>query len=172
MKMKHTARIFSMLLAAGIFAPNLTAAESAMPAMHSHGAHMAMKKDERAALNLNANEAAMVRMEMRQMLDGVSKLIDAANRNDMKAAAAAAKPMGLAANREVMMSLAPKLPMEFRSLGSAMHQSFDQIAMDAEAMEDPRHTLNQLAEAMQRCVACHATFRIGTEPFPPLVTKR
>lgn len=168
--MKHAAHIF--LLTAGIVAANAMAAEATMPAMHSHGAHMAMKQDERIALNLNANEAAMVRMEMRQMLDGVAKLIDAANSNDMKAAAAAAKPMGLVANREVMMSLAPKLPMEFRSLGSAMHQSFDQIAMDAEAMEDPKLTLKQLADAMQRCVACHATFRIGTESFPPLVTKR
>lgn len=133
---------------------------------------MTMKKDERTALNLNANEAAMVRMEMRQLLNGVAQLIDAANKNDMKAAAAAARPMGMAANREVMMSLAPKLPMEFRSLGSAMHQSFDQIVMDAESMEDPKHTMNQLAEAMQRCVACHATFRIGTEPFPPIANKR
>lgn len=174
--MKHAIHVFSILLAAGIVAPNALAAEAAdpkMPAMHGHGAPMAMmKKDERTALNLNANEAALVRTEMRQFLNGVAQIIDAANKNDMKAAAAAAKPLGMAANREVMMSLAPKLPMEFRSLGGATHQSFDQIAMDAESMEDPKHTLNQLAEAMQRCVACHATFRIGTEPFPPLANKR
>lgn len=128
-------------------------------------------KDERVPLNLDANEAALVRMEMRQLLSGIQLIIDAAQGNDMKAVMAAAKPLGVAANREVMMVLMPKLPMEFRTLGNAMHSGFDQLALDAESMGDAKLSMKTLSETMQKCVACHATYRIATEPFPRMTRK-
>ena len=34
------------------------------------------------------------------------------------------------------------------------------LALDADELEDPEHSLQQLSELMQNCVACHAAYRI------------
>ncbi len=55
------------------------------------------------------------------------------------------------------------MPLEFRKLGFSMHQDFDQLALDAESMGDIRHSMTQLGNVMQKCVACHAAYRIVVE---------
>lgn len=37
---------------------------------------------------------------------------------------------------------------------------FDQLALDAEDLEDGNHSLEQLSTLMQNCVTRHATYRI------------
>jgi hypothetical protein len=53
-----------------------------------------------------------------------------------------------------------KLPEEFKMLAGGVHTSFDLIAMDAEALGDPRHTLGQVSEMLQKCNACHGIYQI------------
>ncbi len=57
-----------------------------------------------------------------------------------------------------------KLPMPFKQLGRDTHARFDQIALDAEQLGDPRHALSQLNDVLDNCVACHAAFRIDVSP--------
>jgi cytochrome c556 len=74
-----------------------------------------------------------------------------------------AKSVGFAAQEGVPTSLMKKLPMEFKKLGMGTHKAFDQLAMDAADLGDKGQVLKQLGELMQRCVACHAIYRIDPE---------
>ena len=58
-------------------------------------------------------------------------------------------------------ALRTKFPSDWRDLGHSLHQDFDLMALDAETIEDRQHTLKQLSEAMGKCVACHAIYRLG-----------
>ncbi len=121
-------------------------------------------EDARRAIVLDPPERALVLTEMRGFLTAVQKITDAAVRNDTSAIAAAAKPMGMAAAGGVPPALAGKLPLEFKQLGHSVHQDFDRIALDAEAMGDTRHALSQLGETLGKCVACHAMYQITAPP--------
>lgn len=57
-----------------------------------------------------------------------------------------------------------KLPLEFKTLARSVHGEFDVIAMDAESLGTPKHTLEQLSGALQKCVACHASFQVRDAP--------
>lgn len=122
-------------------------------------------EDPRRAIVLDPPERALVLTEMRGFLTAVQKITDAAVRNDAGAIAAAAKPMGMAAAGGVPPTLAAKLPLEFKQLGFSVHEDFDRIALDAEALGDTRHSLAQLGETLGKCVSCHAMFQI-TAPAP------
>lgn len=120
--------------------------------------------DGRTTILLEPSERAMVLGEMRQFLGGIQQMLEAAERNDAAAIARLARPLGMAATHEVPATLAAKLPLEFKTLGHGVHQDFDRIAMDAEAMSDVRLSLRQLGEAMKKCVACHAAYQIAVPP--------
>ena len=137
---------------------NLTAARAQEPHAHAH----APVPDGRAILELDPDERAMILEEMRLFLGGVQKMTDALGRQDMPAAAEAARGMGKKMVHEVPPALRAKLPMEFRQLGFSVHRDFDQIALDAESMKDVSTTLNQLSATLQKCVSCHATYQIRT----------
>jgi hypothetical protein len=36
----------------------------------------------------------------------------------------------------------------------------DAIAMDAEGIGMPRHSLKQLSDVLRKCVACHSSFQV------------
>jgi hypothetical protein len=132
---------------------------------HSHGAvdHAALK-DERKALNLTPPERAMILLEMRQFLGGIQVMTEAFSRDDLKAVAQAAKPLGAQAAHEVPDSLKAKLPKEFKQLGFATHSGFDQLAMDADSLGDTKHAQKQLGNILQNCVNCHSQFQIHVAP--------
>lgn len=117
--------------------------------------------DRRIALRLDPAERVRVLTEMRGFLIATQQITAAAVRNDAAAVASAAKPMGMAAGG-VPAALAAKLPLEFKQLGHSVHQDFDRIALDAEAMGDARHALAQLSETLNKCVACHAMYQIAS----------
>jgi len=121
----------------------------------------AVGDDRRIALRLEPAERALVLTEMRGFLGATQQIAAAAARNDAAAIAAAAKPMGMAAAGNVPAGLAAKLPLEFKQLGHSVHQDFDRIALDAEALGDTRHALAQLGETLNKCVACHAMYQIA-----------
>lgn len=159
--MKHGKRLLMGFTLATIMA--------AVPARanddHSHGAaDHANLKDERKALNLEPSERAMILLEMRQFLNGIQIMTDALSRDDMKAVAQAAKPLGAQASHEVPDSLKAKLPKEFKQLASAVHGGFDQLAMDAESLGDTKHTQKQLGSILKNCVSCHSLFQIHAMP--------
>ncbi|MEP7181203.1 MAG: hypothetical protein ABI886_03320 [Betaproteobacteria bacterium] len=118
--------------------------------------------DGRVAVMLAPAERALLLGEMRSFVAGLQTLADALAREDMKSAAAAARAMGSARSHDVPAAMMGKLPLEFKSLAMGVHGGFDTMALDAEALGLPKHTLAQLSDVLQKCVACHATYTAGT----------
>ncbi len=117
--------------------------------------------DGRQALQLTVAERNMVLREMRAFLVAVQNILDATNREDMKAAAAAARKVGMAAQGDIPPGLIGKLPLAFKKLGFSTHKQFDELALDAAQLGDPQHTREQLAALMSNCLACHATYSLS-----------
>jgi len=115
--------------------------------------------DGRMAIHLTADERDFVLVEMRTFLTSVQQVTQGLTDKDMAVVAEAGKKVGMAAQSGVPGTLVGKLPMAFKKLGFDTHTRFDQLAMDAESFGDAEHTLEQLAELMQNCVACHAAYR-------------
>jgi len=116
--------------------------------------------DGRLAIQLSAGERDMVLAEMRTFLASIQAIVTAIGRNDPAAVAVAARRVGAAAQQVVPASLVGKLPLDFKKLGFDTHERFDGLALNAEQFEDSGQALEELAELMQNCVACHAAYRI------------
>jgi hypothetical protein len=116
--------------------------------------------DGRTAILLEPGERAFVLGEMRGFVAGLQQMTAALARDDMKSAATAARQMGMAAAHSAPAPMVAKLPLEFKTLGFGVHREFDTIAIDADSLGDPKHTLTQLAGALQSCVACHSAYQI------------
>lgn len=117
-------------------------------------------EDGRVAILLEAAERDLVLAEMRAFLESAQGIVSGAVRGDMQAVAEHARRVGAAAQGEVPAALVGKLPLGFKRLGFDTHARFDELALDAETLGDPEHTLEQLGELMQNCVACHAAYRL------------
>ena len=142
-------RVLPILLA--LIAPPVFAAE------HAHH-----PVEMRTPISMTAAGKAHIHQEMRLFLATTQKIVGAAAANDMKAVAVAARAAGVAAAHEVPAGLRARLPPEFKKLGQATHQGFDDLARDAESLGDANHALKQLGQVMDNCVSCHAMFRIET----------
>ncbi len=119
--------------------------------------------DPRLAIDLNEEHKAQLLSNMRGALAVTQSIVKALAEDDMQAVADYARPMGFKVRRQKPKDgLHDALPRSFKMQGKAMHQNFDKIADDAETLKDPKHTLQQLAEVMNNCQGCHATFRIET----------
>jgi len=119
--------------------------------------------DGRSAIILAEGERDLVLGEMRTFLDVVQGILIAVDKDDMAEVAKHAKSVGFAAQEGMPPSLMKKLPMEFKKIGMGTHKAFDQLAMDAADLGDKGQVIKQLGELMQRCVACHALYRIDPE---------
>lgn len=138
------------------------ALNNAIAADPHHAQHHAPATDTRTVLALTSSERAMILEEMRLFLDGVQKMTGALAKPDMAAVAETARGMGQKLVHEVPPALRAKLPQEFRQLGASVHREFDQIALDADSLQDASHSLNQLSATLKKCVSCHATYQIQT----------
>jgi hypothetical protein len=98
--------------------------------------------------------------EMREFVVGLQAIADGLARGDMKTVANASRAMGTARAHDVPLTLMGKLPLEFKTLALGVHGEFDTIAMDADGIAMPKHTLGQLADALQKCVACHNSYQV------------
>lgn len=116
--------------------------------------------DGRTTILLNAGERDLVLAEMRAFLTSVQQINYGIAENNMALVAEYARKSGKAAQGEVPGTLVGKLPLQFKQLGFDTHSKFDQLAMDAEDLEDEKHTLEQLSTLMRNCVSCHAAYRI------------
>lgn len=126
--------------------------------------------DQRQALMLTEPQRAHVLEEMRALLTGAQNIVAALARDDMAAVAQHARSLGMAMSKKAEDHLKGVLPKEFMQLGMSVHQDFDLLALDAEALKDPKHTLRQLSESMNKCNACHATYQIRPAAPSPATT--
>ncbi len=116
--------------------------------------------DQRAPLVLLDEERHIVLEEMRNFLAVLQTITDALTREDMKEIARAARTMGSGAANEIPPKTVAKLPEEFKVLAGNVHTIFDLMALDAESLADPKHTLTQMNDLLQKCNACHGIYQI------------
>ena len=134
----------------------------ALPAYAGDHAHPGKSLERRTPIHLTAEEKAHIHLEMRLFLSTTQKIVNGAAANDMKLVADAAREAGSAAAHEVPAKVREKLPLEFRKLGQATHQGFDDLARDAESLADANQALRQLGSVLSNCVSCHAMYRLET----------
>jgi len=116
--------------------------------------------DGRLAVTLEPTERALMLREMREFVVGLQAVAEGLAHDDMKAVATASRAMGMARSHDVPIAMMGKLPLEFKTLALGLHREFDTIAMDADGIATPKHTLGQLADALQKCVACHNSYQV------------
>lgn len=117
-------------------------------------------QDKRLGINMTSTERAFVLNEMRSFLAGIQGITQASLDNDMEKVAKIAKPLGMSVAKQRPKGLSGKLPLGFKQLGFGVHEDFDMLYRDAKSFADVEHTLSQLADVMNKCVACHATYQI------------
>jgi mono/diheme cytochrome c family protein len=117
-------------------------------------------EDSRSTIVLESSEQALVLAEMRDFLHSVQKISQGIADNNPAAIAQAARHVGMTAVQAVPITLVGKLPDEFKKLGHNTHQAFDQLALDVEQMQDSNAAAAGLAQLMNHCIACHASYRI------------
>ncbi len=120
--------------------------------------------DGREAILLSPGERDLVLGEMRAFLMAVQQITRAVADGDAEAVARAARAVGAGAQQGVPTTLVGKLPLAFKRLGFDTHSRFDEIALNAEQLDDSTEVPSELATLMQNCVACHAAYRIDLEP--------
>ena len=116
--------------------------------------------DKSRVLAITAPQRGHILEEMQALLSGTQNILAALSKDDMAAVAQYARLLGMDMDRKAEDSLKNALPKEFMQLGMSVHQDFDQIAIDAQSINDSKHTLRQLSDSMGKCVACHATYQI------------
>lgn len=125
-------------------------------------------KDDRLKVVLEPHERHLVLLEMRNFLLTLQTMVDAVTRDDMKTVARAARTMGSGAANEIPPVTVAKLPDTFKMLAGSVHTTFDVIALDADSLGDPMHTMRQVGNLLQTCNSCHGIYQVAVEPFPPL----
>ena len=123
-------------------------------------------EDGRQAIQLDSGERNLVLAEMRAFLEAVQMITAGLAENRMGNVVTAARRVGLAAQKGVPLSLMGKLPLEFKQLGLDTHRKFDRLALDAEQLGDPDHTLEQLSELLRNCAGCHAGYSLVVARSP------
>lgn len=119
--------------------------------------------DKRQVLSLTEPQRDHVLTEMRAMLSGTEKILDALSREDMQTVATEARALGMGMTHKAEGHLKSVLPKDLMQLGMSVHKAFDKIAEDAESLKDPKHTLRQLVDSMQKCNSCHASYQIRVQ---------
>ncbi len=120
-------------------------------------------EDGRAAVLLTEGERNKVLGEMRIFLEGVQTITTAIAENDMDTVAKTSTSMGMAAVANEDPAFMAKLPLEFKTLGMATHQLFDDLAALSEVAENPSEVSGALGELLNNCTTCHAGNRFVTE---------
>lgn len=127
---------------------------------------MASDSDERRVLFITEMQRNHILTEMQALLVGTQNILHALAVDDMTAVARHARPLGMGMAHKSEVHLQAVLPKEFMQLGMSVHKDFDQIAADAESLKNSKHTLRQLSESMNKCVACHAAYQIRITDQP------
>jgi cytochrome c556 len=115
--------------------------------------------DGRQAVMLSKDEHNALLLEMRMWLQNSQGILAAASKKDFDEVIRSAKASGMGAEAETPGSLFRKLPVEMKALGFDTRRKFDAIAADADKFKDSNLIVSKLSEAMNNCIACHATYR-------------
>jgi hypothetical protein len=144
---KHSIIIFTSLLLS----------HSAMAGSHSV---TGVSLSSREVIELTPEHRDTVLSEMHQFISGLQQITAALSSEDMETVSRVSRSLGTTMAGGIPQELKKALPKDFRVLGGSVHKQFDQVALDADALADPQHTLSQLADVLSSCAACHSRYQI------------
>ncbi|MDX8395708.1 MAG: hypothetical protein R8K22_04760 [Mariprofundaceae bacterium] len=117
-------------------------------------------EDDRIQVMLNEGERQAVLLEMRTLLEATQQIVEGLANNDLKQVEDAGISVGMQATSTMDVTLKAKLPLDFKKLGFATHQAFDDIAAMANQGQSGSAIQKKLAETMNNCLSCHASYQI------------
>jgi len=117
--------------------------------------------DGRTAVLLEPAERQAILAEMRLLLETTQTIIAALTENDRSTIETAARKVGKSAMSTMDFRLKAKLPLEFKKLGFGTHYAFDEIADMARDGASGQAIQLKLADTMNRCIACHASYQLS-----------
>lgn len=116
-------------------------------------------KDERRAVALTEPTLVYVLTEMRNLMDTLQSVMEAAGKGDWDKAAAAADKSGMKAAKATPKEVTAELPEEIRQMSRQMRLAFDVVAETASSKRDATAVSAKLAETMTFCNTCHQGYR-------------
>jgi len=118
----------------------------------------------RIAIELPAAARAQLLSEMRDYELGVQQIVQGLVKDDKQQIEGAAIPVGSKALKRIPLTTMAKLPYEYKQAEIGMHRDFDRIAIMAHQGKDAKTIQLKLADSMNRCISCHASYEL---PPPP-----
>lgn len=128
--------------------------------------------DGRTAIVLKSTERDLILAKMRNFLSSTQGILEGANQGNrdliFQAASASAMPEASASAMPEMddaeLALKAKLPMDFKMLGMSVHSDMAAIAAAAKSTMPTSEILQMTANTLTKCVACHATWQLQSNP--------
>jgi hypothetical protein len=121
--------------------------------------------DPRTVVYLTAGQRNLLLGEMRALLAATQGVMANLANERYAAAADQAESVGMRMAREVggeHPDIIRKLPVEMRKLGFGVHGDFDALAEFLRGDGPDRdEAYRRIGETFEKCVACHATYRLG-----------
>lgn len=128
-------------------------------ALPSSTSAQAPAKDERKAVALTEPTLVFVLTEMRNLMDALQGVMEAAGSGDWAKAAAAADKSGMKAAKATPKEVTAELPEDIRKMSRQMRLAFDAVAETAAGKRDAAAVSAKLAETMLLCNTCHQGYR-------------
>ena len=116
-------------------------------------------KDERRAVALTEPTLVYVLTEMRNLMDALQSVMEAAGKGDWDKAAAAADKSGMKASKATPKEVTAELPDDLRQMSRQMRLAFDAVAETASSKRDAAAVSAKVAETMAFCNTCHQGYR-------------
>ncbi len=120
-------------------------------------------RDNREVIVLDDDARNFLVREMQQNVSGLQQALTALSKDDMDAVATALRPLGFQGMTDVPPTLMSSVPDGFKKIGMPTHMAFDRIADAAEAGATAKEILSSIAMTMNKCIACHAAYRVESE---------
>jgi len=119
-----------------------------------------VSSDNRTAVIVNPAEKDLILAEMRVLLGAVQGTVSGLHTGNRAEMAKGLRAAGMAQAADVNPALMAKLPLAFKQSGMSVHADFDTLADAVEKGASEKETLQRLDSVLQRCVACHAGYRL------------
>jgi len=116
--------------------------------------------DGRTAVVMDSADRIRVLGEMRAFLEAVQGINAAIADGKMKEVETIARASGMVKARGESAAFLATLPLEFKKLGMATHQRFDDLADLAATNPAPQKMLAAVSDTMLNCVACHQAYQL------------
>ena len=116
--------------------------------------------ETRTTLTMSQSNQEFVMDEMRTFLESVQQINEGILKEDAGLIIKAAEKSGGSVIAHAPQGMLKSLPIGFKQLGFATHDTFDAIAEEAQNNFNPKQTQQQLNTLLNNCTACHKSYKI------------